>query len=204
MIPDNSLLIINAEPIIGYKISFPTSSHPRCDAPVLSEVHPLRSEGPVAHPTPDRLVPLRGVSKSATEDRDHLGKFIDSDSGIFIVKSAGEAAWRMDGGGWGVNGKPHPTSPPQGTGSFKGKGDCCAVGKGFTVSDWMHEGKVSQQDPISDHKTKDKAIKSFRKTSNKGKRELYIHGKDGKIDSQGSGAYPIKCIVCPGHRTKIN
>ena len=41
-----------------------------------------------------------GISKSATEDRDYLVKFIDNDDGIFIVKSAGEAAWLVEGEGW--------------------------------------------------------------------------------------------------------
>ena len=35
--------------------------------------------------------------------RDHVVKFIDNDDGIFIVKSAGEAAWRVEGGGWGIS-----------------------------------------------------------------------------------------------------
>lgn len=34
------------------------------------------------------------TSKTATEIRDHLMKYIDSDDGIFVLKSAGEAAWR--------------------------------------------------------------------------------------------------------------
>ncbi len=38
-----------------------------------------------------------------------------------------------------------PTSPPQGTGSFKGKGGCAAVGKGLAASDWVNEERVSQQ-----------------------------------------------------------
>jgi hypothetical protein len=40
--------------------------------------------------------------KPATEVRDYLVKFIDNVDGIFIVKSAEEAVWQMDGGGWGV------------------------------------------------------------------------------------------------------
>lgn len=34
------------------------------------------------------------TDKSAVEVRDHLTGFIDSDDGIFVVKSAQEAAWR--------------------------------------------------------------------------------------------------------------
>ncbi len=44
------------------------------------------------------MVPA-GACKSAAEDRDHLVKFIDNDDGIFIAKSAGEAAWQMEGDG---------------------------------------------------------------------------------------------------------
>ena len=40
---------------------------------------------------------------------------------------------------------PIPTSPPQGTGPFKGKGGCAAVGKGLSASDRMNEERVSQQ-----------------------------------------------------------
>ena len=39
-----------------------------------------------------------GTCKSATEVRDHLVKFIDNDDGIFIIKSAGKAAWLVAGG----------------------------------------------------------------------------------------------------------
>lgn len=34
------------------------------------------------------------TDKTATNLRDHLAEFIDSDDGLFVVKSAGEAAWR--------------------------------------------------------------------------------------------------------------
>ncbi len=34
------------------------------------------------------------TTKSATEIRKHLVQFIDKDDGIFISRSAGEAAWR--------------------------------------------------------------------------------------------------------------
>jgi len=40
-----------------------------------------------------------GTSKSAAEVRDHVVKFIENDDGIIIVKSAGEAAWQMNGAG---------------------------------------------------------------------------------------------------------
>ena len=40
-----------------------------------------------------------GTCKSVTEIRDNLVKFIDNDDVVFIDKSAGEAAWQMDGGG---------------------------------------------------------------------------------------------------------
>ncbi len=39
-----------------------------------------------------RTVVPAGTPESAMEDRDHLVKFIDSDDGTIIVKSAGEAA----------------------------------------------------------------------------------------------------------------
>ncbi len=53
--------------------------------------------------------------------------------------------------------------------------------------------KGGQKKPVPHHKTKDNAITSGRKTSRKEKSELYIHGKDGKIqrkDSHGSDPYP--------------
>ena len=53
--------------------------------------------------------------------------------------------------------------------------------------------KGGQKKPISHYKTKDNAVKSGRKTSRKEKSELYIHGKDEKIqrkDSHGSDTYP--------------
>lgn len=34
------------------------------------------------------------TNKTATEIRDHLQKHMDADDGLFVVKSAGEAAWR--------------------------------------------------------------------------------------------------------------
>ena len=33
------------------------------------------------------------TSHTATEVRDHLAKFIDSDDGLFVIKSGKEAAW---------------------------------------------------------------------------------------------------------------
>ncbi len=44
-----------------------------------------------------------GTCKPAMEIRDHLVKFIDNDGGFIIVKSAGEAAWLVEGGGWGMS-----------------------------------------------------------------------------------------------------
>jgi len=47
--------------------------------------------------------------------------------------------------------------------------------------------------PVSHHNTKDTAIKSGRVTSRNEKSELFIHGRDGKIqrkDSHGSDPYP--------------
>ena len=43
-----------------------------------------------------------GTWKSAMDVRDHVVKFSDNDDGIFIAISAGEAAWRVEGSGWGV------------------------------------------------------------------------------------------------------
>jgi CRISPR/Cas system-associated endoribonuclease Cas2 len=34
------------------------------------------------------------TSSSATQVRDHLAQYIDSDDGLFVVKSAGEGAWK--------------------------------------------------------------------------------------------------------------
>lgn len=34
------------------------------------------------------------TTKSAKEVRDHLGQYMDSDDGLFVVKSGTEAAWR--------------------------------------------------------------------------------------------------------------
>ncbi len=60
------------------------------------------------------------------------------------------------------------------------------------------------QNLISDHKTKDKAVKSGRKNSKEGKRELYIHGKDGKIDSQGSGPYhKVYSMSWTSHKNRL-
>ena len=53
--------------------------------------------------------------------------------------------------------------------------------------------KGGQKKPVSHHHKKDTAVKSGRKTSRKEKSELYIHGKDGKIqrkDSHGGDPYP--------------
>ena len=44
-----------------------------------------------------------GTWKSAMDVRDHVVKFSDNDDGIFIAISAGEAAWRVEGGGWGIS-----------------------------------------------------------------------------------------------------
>jgi integrase len=41
------------------------------------------------------------TGKSAMEVRDHLAKFSNNDDGIFMVKSAGEVLWQVEGGGWG-------------------------------------------------------------------------------------------------------
>ncbi|MCD4673243.1 MAG: DUF2188 domain-containing protein [Anaerolineaceae bacterium] len=53
--------------------------------------------------------------------------------------------------------------------------------------------KGGQKEPISHHRKKDSAVNSGRKTSKKEKSELYIHGKDGKIqrkDSHGGDPHP--------------
>ena len=53
--------------------------------------------------------------------------------------------------------------------------------------------KSGQKKPVSHHKSKDNAVNSGRKTSRKENSELYIHGKDGKIqrkDSHGGDPYP--------------
>ena len=53
--------------------------------------------------------------------------------------------------------------------------------------------KGGQKQPISHHRTKDTAVKSGRKTGKKEINELYIHGKDGKIqrkDSHGGDTHP--------------
>jgi hypothetical protein len=55
--------------------------------------------------------------------------------------------------------------------------------------------KGGQKTPLSHHRKKDTAIKSGRGVSKKEKSELYIHGKDGKIqqkDSHGGDPYPPK------------
>jgi hypothetical protein len=55
--------------------------------------------------------------------------------------------------------------------------------------------KGGQKKPVSHHKKKSTAVDKARKTSNKEKSELYIHGKDGKIqrkDSHGGDPHPPK------------
>ncbi len=50
-----------------------------------------------------------------------------------------------------------------------------------------------QKKPVSHHDNKIEAEKNGRKISDKEHRELYIHGKDGKIqrkDSHGSDPFP--------------
>lgn len=53
--------------------------------------------------------------------------------------------------------------------------------------------KGGQKTPLSHHRTKDPAIDNARIISKKEKSELYIHGKNGRIqnkDSHGGDPYP--------------
>jgi hypothetical protein len=55
--------------------------------------------------------------------------------------------------------------------------------------------KGGQKKPVSHHKTKANAEKNARRVSKRDKSELYIHGKDGKIqrkDSHGGDPHPPK------------
>ena len=55
--------------------------------------------------------------------------------------------------------------------------------------------KGGQKKPISHHRKKETAVNNARKTSKNEKSELYIHGKDGKIqrkDSHGGDPCPPK------------
>lgn len=52
-----------------------------------------------------------------------------------------------------------------------------------------------QKKPLSHHNKKDTAVDKARQISRKANSELYIHGKDGKIqrkDSHGGDPYPPK------------
>jgi hypothetical protein len=53
--------------------------------------------------------------------------------------------------------------------------------------------KGGQEKPVSHHRKKNTAVDNARETSRKEKSELYIHGKDGKIqrkDSHGGDPHP--------------
>ncbi len=78
--------------------------------------------------------------------------------------------------------QPHPTSPPQGAGSIKGKGGCAAVGKGLAASDWMDEGGVSQQ-------VREGLTESVRQMSSRGKPPAL---KRDKLETGYVGAAPLK------------